>query len=92
MNEHVVPLSLYFRIAAALMVLLALTIGMAFVDLGEFNLVVAMTIAVVKAVLVILYFMHVRYSSRVTWVVASAAFFWLSILFVLTMTDFLSRS
>jgi cytochrome c oxidase subunit 4 len=91
MNDSLVPTSLYFRIAGALMLLLALTIGMAFVNLGELNLVVAVTIAVVKAVLVVLYFMHVRYSSRVTWVVASAAVFWLAILFALTMSDFLSR-
>jgi cytochrome c oxidase subunit 4 len=91
MNESLVSTSLYFRIAAALMLLLALTIGMAFINLGELNLVVAVTIAVVKAVLVVLYFMHVRYSSRVTWVVASAAVFWLAILFALTMSDFLSR-
>jgi cytochrome c oxidase subunit 4 len=73
------------------LLLLALTIGMAFINLGELNLVVAVTIAVVKAVLVVLYFMHVRYSSRVTWIVASAAVFWLAILFALTMSDFLSR-
>jgi cytochrome c oxidase subunit 4 len=91
MNDSLVSTSLYFRIAAALMLLLALTIGMAFINLGELNLVVAVTIAVVKAVLVVLYFMHVRYSSRVTWVVASAAVFWLTILFALTMSDFLSR-
>lgn len=92
MNATTVSTSLYFRIAAALMVLLALTIGAAFLDLGPFNILIAMTIAIVKAVLVILYFMHVRYSSRVTMVVATAAFFWLMILFSLTMMDFLSRS
>ncbi len=86
-----VPLSLYFRIAAALMLLLVLTVAIAFLDLGPFNVMIALTIAIVKAVLVVLYFMHVRYSSRVVMVVATAAFFWLLILFSLTVMDFLSR-
>jgi cytochrome c oxidase subunit 4 len=91
MNETIVSPSLYVRIAAMLMVLLGLTIAISFIDLGELNLVVALTIAIVKALLVVLYFMHVRYSPRLTWVVASAAIFWLAILFSLTMADFLSR-
>jgi cytochrome c oxidase subunit 4 len=91
MNGTIVSPSLYFRIAVALMLLLALTVAVAFLDLGPFNIMIALTIAIIKAVLVILYFMHVRYSSRVTMVVATAAFFWLLILFSLTMMDFLSR-
>jgi cytochrome c oxidase subunit 4 len=68
----------------------------AFIDLDHLlfpgaNTVVALTIAVIKATLVVLYFMHVRYSARLIWVVVVAGFFWLGILFVLTMSDYLSR-
>ncbi len=76
-HGHVSPASLYFKIWAALMLLLALTWGVATQDLGKFNIVAAMTIAVVKLLLVILYFMHVRYSARVTWLFVAAGFFWL---------------
>ena len=73
------------------MILTALTVGVAFFDFGPLNNVVAMTIAVTKAVLVILFFMHVRYGTRLIWVVVVAGFFWLGILFVLTGTDYISR-
>jgi cytochrome c oxidase subunit 4 len=73
----------------------ALTVLAAWTDLDHFfrgaNTVVALTIAVIKATLVVLYFMHVRYSTRLIWVVVVAGFFWLGILFVLTMSDYLSR-
>ncbi len=92
MNATIVSTSFYLRIAAALLLLLVLTVGVAFIDLGPLNLLIALSIAIVKAVLVILYFMHVRYSSRVIMVVATAAFFWLVIMFTLTMADFLSRA
>jgi cytochrome c oxidase subunit 4 len=87
----IVPKRTYFRVASMLFVLLVLTIAMAYVDLGPFNIVIAMTIAIVKAVLVVLFFMHVRYGSRVTWVFASAGFFWLLILFIFTMSDYVTR-
>jgi len=87
----VVPKRTYFWVAALLFVLLVLTIAMAYVDLGSLNIVVAMTIAIAKAVLVVLFFMHLRYSSRVTWVFASAGVFWLLILFILTMSDYATR-
>ena len=70
-----------------------LTVLAAFRDFpGPLNAVVAMTIAVVKATLVILYFMHVRYSSRLIWLIISAALFWLAILFALTISDYWTRS
>jgi cytochrome c oxidase subunit IV len=87
----IIPKKTYLWVAAMLFVLLVLTIAMAYVDLGPFNIIVAMTIAIVKAVLVVLFFMHVRYSSKVTWVFASAGFFWLLILFILTMSDYATR-
>lgn len=88
----IVPRKTYYKVAFILFVLLVLTIAAAYIDLGRFNIVLAMTIAVIKGTLVVLYFMHVRYSSRLTWIFASAGFFWLIIMFLLTMSDYLSRS
>ena len=88
---HVAPKSLYYTIFAALMVGTALTVWVAFLDLGALNNVVMLTIACIKALLVILFFMHVRWSTRLTWVVVASGFFWLLILFTLTMSDYLSR-
>lgn len=82
----------YYFIGATLMALLLLTIGMAYVDLGPFNVFVALIIAIVKATLVVLFFMHVRSSSRVTWVMSIGGFVWLIILFSLTMADYATRS
>jgi cytochrome c oxidase subunit 4 len=96
MSEHIVSKKIYFLIFGALMAGTILTVVVAFRDLDHFftgaNTVVALTIAVIKATLVVLYFMHVRYSTRLTWVIVVAGFFWLVILFALTMTDYLSRS
>jgi len=91
MSEHIVSTKIYFAIFTALLVLTASTVAVASVDLGRLNTIVALTIAVTKAVLVILYFMHVRYSSRLTWVVVSAGFVWLGILIAFTMSDVLTR-
>ena len=63
----------------------------AFVDMGPMNNVVMLTIAIIKATLVVLFFMHVRWSTRLTWVVAAAGFFWLLILFGITMGDYMTR-
>lgn len=92
MSEHVVPTRIYYTIFLALMVCTAITVGVAFVDLGPMNAVIAMTIAVLKATLVVLFFMHVKYSTRLTWVVAVASVFWLGILLALTLADYASRS
>ena len=88
---HVAPKSLYYGVFLALLVGTALTVAVAFLDLGAMNNVVMLTIACVKALLVILFFMHVRWSSRLTWVVVASGFFWLLILFGITMTDYLTR-
>ena len=82
---HVAPKSLYYTIFLALMVGTGLTVGAAFVDMGAFNNVVMLAIACTKALLVVLFFMHVRWSSRLTWVVVASGFFWLLILFGVTM-------
>ena len=73
------------------MVLTAVTVLVALKDFGEWNIIIALGIAVTKASLVILYFMHVRYSDKLTWVIISAGFMWLAILFVLTMSDYYAR-
>ena len=91
MSGHVSPKSLYYTIFAALMVLTAITVGVAFINLGAFNFPVAISIAVIKATLVILFFMHVMYSSRLTKLIIGVGFFFLGILFVLTLSDYLSR-
>ena len=92
-NEHAHPtLGTYFAVFAALMVLTALTAWAAFQHLGAWNTPLAMAIAVTKATLVILFFMHVRYSPRLTAIVISASLLWLAILFVITLSDYLSRS
>jgi cytochrome c oxidase subunit IV len=92
MSEHVVSKNLYYVIFGSLMVLTILTVVVARIDLGgHLNDVVALTIAVAKALLVVLYFMHVRYSSRLTWVFVAAGFFWLAIMVVLTLSDYMTR-
>ena len=75
----------------ALLVLTAITTAVAFVDLGPWNTVVALGIAFLKATLVALFFMHVKYSPRLTQVVVAGGIFWLAILIVLTLSDFVSR-
>ncbi len=78
-------------IFAALFVLLILTVLVSLIDVGIFNIVLAMTIAVAKAVLIILYFMHVRYSSRLTWIFVAAGFVWLAILIGITVSDYIAH-
>ena len=88
---HITPLSTYLFVFFALSLGTILTVVAANADLGMLNTPIALVIATIKAVLVILYFMHVKYSTRLTWVVVLASFFWLGILFVLTLTDYLTR-
>jgi cytochrome c oxidase subunit 4 len=91
MSGHVAPKSMYYAVFLALLVGTGLTVAVAFVDLGALNNVLMLGIAMTKAMLVILFFMHVRWGTRLTWVVAASGFVWLLILFGLTMTDYLSR-
>ena len=82
----------YLAVFVALLALTAMTTGVAFIDIGGIgNVAVALTIAVIKSVLVALYFMHLRYSSRLTIIFAGAGIFWLGIMIVLTLSDYLSR-
>jgi cytochrome c oxidase subunit 4 len=83
----------YLLVWAALIILTATTTGVAFIDLGaQWNTVVALAIAAGKTLLVVLYFMHLRYASRLTWVFAGAGLFWLLILVAGTMDDVLTRT
>ena len=82
---------LYVAVFAALVVLTAITVAVSYVDLGPASVVVALAIASLKALLVLLFFMHLRESSGLTWVVALGGFFWLGILITLTMSDVLTR-
>jgi cytochrome c oxidase subunit 4 len=91
MSAQIVPARTYIVVWISLMVLLFLTWGVAQFDLGEFNVVAAMAIAVVKMLLVMLYFMHLRYSDRLLWLFAGAGFVWLLICFLLTMSDYTTR-
>ena len=92
MSEHIVPVRVYAGVFLALMAGTSLTVFAAFHDFPwQFNTVIALTIAVIKATLVVLYFMHVRYSSRLIWVIVASALFWLAILFALTFSDYWTR-
>jgi cytochrome c oxidase subunit 4 len=89
--EHHLPKNLYFMIFGALMVLTAITVGLAYVNLGQLNIVVALTVAIVKASLVVMFFMHLKYESPLTKVVLGAGVFWLVLLLGIIM-DYVTRS
>ncbi|HNR31250.1 MAG TPA: cytochrome C oxidase subunit IV family protein [Candidatus Hydrogenedentes bacterium] len=91
-EHHIVTPATYLKVLIALAVLMVLTIAAAEVHFGEpFNLMIALAIAVTKAVLIVLFFMHVKYSSHLTWVFVGAGFFWFIIMVALTTADYLSR-
>jgi len=89
---HVVPVRVYVAVFAALLALTATTVAVSTIDLGPLNALAAMTIACAKATLVVLYFMHARYGSRMIWMVIGAGLLWLLILIALTMGDYASRA
>ena len=91
MSEHVVPVRTYALIFGGLLILTGVTTAVAYIDLGPFNTVVALAIAVCKMLLVILFFMHVRYMPGLTKIVVVAGFFWLAILITFTLSDEFSR-
>jgi cytochrome c oxidase subunit 4 len=92
MSEHIVSVKVYITIFFVLLVGTVLTVVAAFMDFPwRFNTIIALTIATVKATFVVLYFMHVRYSSRLIWVVVASALFWVAIMFALTFSDYLTR-
>ena len=84
---------LYWIVYAILMLLLITTVGLAFVDFGrEINNSIAFIIALMKGILIVLFFMHVKWEKWVTWFFAGAGFLWLGIMFVLTATDYVTRN
>ena len=92
MSEHIVPVRVYVTIFLVLLVGTLLTVLAALQDFPwQLNTIVAMTIAITKATFVVLYFMHVRYSTRLVWVIVASALFWLVIMFALTFSDYWTR-
>ena len=92
MSEHIVPVRIYVTIFLVLLVGTALTVLAAFQDFPWYlNTIVAMAIATTKATFVVLYFMHVRYSIRLVWVIVASALFWMVIMFALTFSDYWTR-
>jgi cytochrome c oxidase subunit IV len=89
--EHHLPKYVYFAIFGALMVLTAMTVGLAYVNLGQLNIVVALAVAILKASLVVMFFMHLKYESHLTKVVLGAGVFWLVLLLGIIM-DYVTRS
>jgi cytochrome c oxidase subunit IV len=93
MSEHIVSIRIYVIIFLALMAGTALTVWAGFRDFpGPLNVIIALTIASIKATLVVLYFMHLRYSSRLVWIIFVSALFWLGLLFALTLSDYWTRT
>jgi cytochrome c oxidase subunit IV len=90
-TEHIVPPKIYLTIILTLLVLTGATVWAAYVDLGRFNIVVALAIATVKATLVVLFFMHAKYVPKRTQLVIIAGIFWLALLLFMTMSDYISR-
>jgi len=91
-RQHVIPASIYVGIWAILMFLTGLTVFVSFIELHDWNIVLALTIATIKATLVVLFFMHLYYSSKLTKVTVIAAIFFLFLLLALSMTDYLTRA
>ena len=90
-HEHHPSLGVYFAVFTTLMVLTGVTVWVAFIQLGPLGDIVAITIASIKATLVMLFFMHLKYSEKLTWVVMIAALVWLVVLLGITLSDYLSR-
>lgn len=90
-TEHIVKPGTYLAIITMLLIMTGLTVTAAYIDLGRFNIVVALGIATLKATLVVLFFMHAKYSPRRTQLVIIAGVFWLAILLFMTLSDYVSR-
>ena len=91
MSEHVVPIRTYFFVFVALMLLLFLTVAVSWKNLGSWNLVIALAVGITKATLIMLFFMHVKYCSKLVWVFAASSFIFLIIMIGMTFGDYLSR-
>ena len=91
MTHQVVPVKVYAAVFAALLALTITTVAVSKLDLGEFNFVAAMTIAVIKATLVVMFFMDVRRATSLTKLFVGAGLFWMAILILLMLSDYLTR-
>lgn len=91
-EEHIVSPTVYLIIGGCLLILTATTAAVSYVDLGVFNAVVALAIACLKMTLVVLFFMHIKYSSKLTKLTVAAGFFTFLVLITMTMTDYISRA
>jgi cytochrome c oxidase subunit 4 len=99
-HEHIDPIGAYIKVFISLMILLLLTVGAYFLKFDEWfgeqwgflNTTIALVIATIKTSLVMLVFMHLRHSSRLTWIISGAGFIWLCIMITFTFSDYLSRS
>jgi cytochrome c oxidase subunit 4 len=91
-EHHIVSPRMYLLIFGALLLGTAITVGASYVDLGEWNPVIALAIACTKAVLVILFFMHIKYSSRVMKLTVASGFFTFLVLITMTLSDYISRA
>lgn len=88
---HAISEKTYLTVFIALMLLLAITVGAAFVDLGRLHVFVSIGIALAKTILILLFFMHLRYSSHLIIIFAGIGIIWWSILLVIVASDYLSR-
>jgi cytochrome c oxidase subunit IV len=91
MKQHISSIQTNVAIFIALNVLLFATVGAAYLPLGNYHFLIAMALATVKAVLIVMYFMHVKYSHRLTAIICAASFLWLGIMIALTLTDYMTR-
>src|SRR5690348_1109574 len=101
-KEHLVSPMVYLLVVVLLMVLLVVTMALAFIDVDHFtqrhnlgsgwNTGIALAIAIIKASLIVLYFMHLKFAAKLTWAFAAAGFLWLGIMLVLTMGDYFTRN
>lgn len=91
MSQHVFTIRTNLIIFAILMALLVITVAVSALDLGALEIPIALTIAFIKAILIMLYFMHLKFSSKLTWLFAGSGTLWLVILIAFSMSDFLSR-
>ncbi|MFC1976297.1 cytochrome C oxidase subunit IV family protein, partial [Chloroflexota bacterium] len=90
-NHHVTPVSTYLIVFALLIILLAITVTAAFYDSGMLNIIIVLGIATTKAGLIMAYFMHLRYSSKLIWLFAGLGFFGLVIMILIAMGDYVAR-
>jgi cytochrome c oxidase subunit 4 len=90
-TPHILSVGAYLAVWAALMVLLVITVAVSFLNLGLLGKVVAITIAAIKAGLIVTYFMHLRYSQSLVWVFAGLGFIWFIIMFSIMISDYLAR-